>query len=186
MAKLTKKELLNLSRLHHEISVMLLREANKGEDEGINSEVIGVYQEIGKIYSLDKSTEEVSKIMQKIRNEDFKEEIIGAFLKELGIPTNIKGYCYLKDVIKLTLSDRSMLKQITNKLYPEVAKINETTSSRTERDIRHAIELAWRRNSPEVVEKYFGNTILKSKGKPTNSEFISTVTDYISLRISEN
>lgn len=119
MAKLTKEDLLNLSRLHHEISVILLKLANKAEDEEINSDEISDYQEIDKIYSLGKSTEEVC--MGIMMQESLEEKIV-SILKELSIPTNVKGYRYLRDAIKLALFDRSILKHITKSYTQKLPK----------------------------------------------------------------
>ena len=125
----------------------------------------------------------MAKLTKEVMKQEILEEKIVSILEELSIPTNVKGYRYLRDAIKLALLNRSILKKITKKLYPQIAEINEDKPSRVERDIRYAIEVAWRRNNFEIVEKYFGNTISESKGKPTNGKFIATITDYISLKL---
>ena len=100
---------------------------------------------------------------------------------ELGIPAHIKGYQYLRSAIIMAITDADTINSITKVLYPEVAKINDTTASRVERAIRHAIEVAWDRGDVEVLNDFFGYTISNTKGKPTNGEFISMIADKIRL-----
>ena len=106
---------------------------------------------------------------------------ITKMLHELGIPAHIKGYQYLRDAISMVVRDREMMEAVTKILYPEIAKKNYTSSSRVERAIRHAIEVAWGRGSLEVIDELFGYTISTGKGKPTNSEFIALIADKICL-----
>lgn len=118
------------------------------------------------------------------REEYMKEHLetdITKMLHELGIPAHIKGYQYLRDVISMVVRDREMMEAVTKILYPEIAKKNYTSSSRVERAIRHAIEVAWGRGSLEVIDELFGYTISTGKGKPTNSEFIALIADKICL-----
>jgi two-component system response regulator (stage 0 sporulation protein A) len=102
-------------------------------------------------------------------------------IHEVGVPAHIKGYQYLRDAIQMCVRDMDMLNSITKILYPEIAKNYNTTASRVERAIRHAIEVAWNRCNPESVEELFGYTINSCKGKPTNSEFIAMIADRIRL-----
>lgn len=102
-------------------------------------------------------------------------------LLEIGIPAHIKGYQYIREGIIMSFYDRNMLHYITKFLYPSIAKKYKTTSSSVERTIRHAIEVAWRRGSMEILEEIFGNTVCSGKGKPTNSEFMALLTDKIRL-----
>lgn len=102
-------------------------------------------------------------------------------IHEVGVPAHIKGYQYLRDAIQMCVKDMDMLNSITKILYPEIAKKYNTTASRVERAIRHAIEVAWNRCNPESVEELFGYTINSCKGKPTNSEFIAMISDRIRL-----
>ena len=97
------------------------------------------------------------------------------------LPAHIKGYHYLRTAIKYCLDDSEMLSSVTKILYPSVAKKYKTTSSRVERAIRHAIEVAWDRGDVDVLSSYFGYTIQSERGKPTNSEFIAMITDKINL-----
>ena len=118
------------------------------------------------------------------REEYMKEHLetdITKMLHELGIPAHIKGYQYLRDAISMVVRDREMMEAVTKILYPEIAKKNYTSSSRVERAIRHAIEVAWGRGSLEVIDELFEYTISTGKGKPTNSEFIALIADKICL-----
>lgn len=118
------------------------------------------------------------------REEYMKEHLetdITKMLHELGIPAHIKGYQYLRDAISMVVRDREMMEAVTKILYPEIAKKNYTSSSRVERAIRHASEVAWGRGSLEVIDELFGYTISTGKGKPTNSEFIALIADKICL-----
>jgi len=110
------------------------------------------------------------------------EVVVTEFIHEVGVPAHIKGYQYLRDAIMMTVNDQEMLGAITKILYPEIAKKHKTTSSRVERAIRHAIEVAWNRGKIETIEELFGYTINAGKGKPTNSEFIALISDKIRLQ----
>lgn len=109
------------------------------------------------------------------------EDKITTMLHEIGIPAHIKGYHYLRDSISMAVEDMDVLNAITKILYPTVAKKYHTTSSRVERAIRHAIEVAWSRGKIDILDDLFGYTISYGKGKPTNSEFIALVSDTIRL-----
>lgn len=102
-------------------------------------------------------------------------------IHELGVPAHIKGYQYLRDAIMMSVNDIEMLSSITKVLYPTIAEKYDTTSSRVERAIRHAIEVAWNRGRMETLNALFGYTISTGKGKPTNSEFIALIADKIRL-----
>lgn len=102
-------------------------------------------------------------------------------IHEIGVPAHIKGYQYLRDAIILSVGDMEMLNSITKILYPTIAKKHQTTSSRVERAIRHAIEVAWSRGKMDTIDALFGYTVSTGKGKPTNSEFIALIADKIRL-----
>ena len=102
-------------------------------------------------------------------------------IHEVGVPAHIKGYQYLRDAIILSVNDMEMLNSITKILYPTIAKKHQTTSSRVERAIRHAIEVAWSRGKMDTIDALFGYTVSNGKGKPTNSEFIALIADKIRL-----
>ena len=113
--------------------------------------------------------------------EENLETDITKMLHELGIPAHIKGYQYLRDAISMVVKDQEMMGSVTKILYPAIAKRNQTTASRVERAIRHAIEVAWGRGKMETIDEVFGYTISTGKGKPTNSEFIALMSDKIFL-----
>ena len=109
------------------------------------------------------------------------EQDITDILHEIGIPAHIKGYMYLRTAILETFMNTDYLGQITKVLYPEIARRYMTTSSRVERAIRHAIEVAWTRGNIDAIDDIFGYTISASKAKPTNSEFIAMISDKLRL-----
>ena len=109
------------------------------------------------------------------------ENDITNIIHEIGIPAHIKGYQYLRDAIMMSVKDMDMLNCITKILYPTIAKKYQTTSSRVERAIRHAIEVAFSRGRVEIIDELFGYTVSNGKGKPTNSEFIALISDKIRL-----
>ena len=104
-----------------------------------------------------------------------------AIIHDVGVPAHIKGYQYLRESIIIAVNDMDVINAVTKVLYPEVAKRFNTTPSRVERAIRHAIEVAWDRGDLETLQKYFGYTVSNAKGKPTNSEFIAMIADRIRL-----
>ena len=112
--------------------------------------------------------------------EDLESRVTN-MLHEIGIPAHIKGYHYLRDAIIMAVKDMDVLNAITKILYPTVAKKYQTTSSRVERAIRHAIEVAWSRGKMDTIDELFGYTVSTGKGKPTNSEFIALIADKIRL-----
>ncbi len=115
-------------------------------------------------------------------NKSHLEIIVTEIIHQIGIPAHIKGYHYLRKAILLSISDADILESVTKCLYPTVAKFFETSPSRVERAIRHAIEIAWDRGDIDVLTNMFGYTINGGKGKPTNSEFIALITDNLRLR----
>jgi len=108
---------------------------------------------------------------------------ITMYIQQLGVPAHIKGYQYIRDAIMMVIEDMDAINAITKFLYPTVAKHYNTTSSRVERAIRHAIEVAWDRGNPDILNELFGYTILSTRGKPTNSEFIAMIADKIRLEM---
>ena len=111
------------------------------------------------------------------------EVIVSEIMHQIGVPAHIKGYQYLREAIILSIKNNEMINSVTKLLYPTVAKSFSTTSSRVERAIRHAIEVAWDRGDVDVLSSYFGYTIQNSRGKPTNSEFIAMISDKLRLRL---
>ena len=114
------------------------------------------------------------------------ETMVTEVIHEIGIPAHIKGYQYIREAIILTVRDMDLINAVTKALYPMVAKRYNTTPSRVERAIRHAIEVAWDRGDLEVLQKYFGYTVSNVKGKPTNSEFVALIADRLQLRLKEH
>ncbi len=104
-------------------------------------------------------------------------------LHQIGVPAHIKGYQYLRDSIMMAIEDEDIINAVTKRLYPAVAKKHGTTSSRVERAIRHAIEVAWDRGDVDVLNSYFGYTIHNERGKPTNSEFVAMISDKFRLQL---
>ena len=114
------------------------------------------------------------------KNYDLEQDVTD-MIHEIGVPAHIKGYQYLREAIMMSVEDPAMISSITKILYPTIAKRFQTTPSRVERAIRHAIEVAWSRGRMETLDAMFGYTIDTGKGKPTNSEFIALIADRIRL-----
>ena len=117
------------------------------------------------------------------KTEENLEALVTNIIHEVGVPAHIKGYQYLREAIIMVVNDIDVINQITKSLYPQIAHKFNTTPSRVERAIRHAIEVAWGRGQQEVVENIFGYTISAVKGKPTNSEFIAMIADKLRLEL---
>ena len=118
---------------------------------------------------------------QHIKKISNLESDVTNIIHEIGVPAHIKGYQYLRDAIIMSVNDNEILGSITKRLYPAIAKSHKTTSSRVERAIRHAIEVAWSRGKMDTIEELFGYTVNSGKGKPTNSEFVALIADKIRL-----
>lgn len=137
------------------------------------------------------SSDETKKTVSFIESTEIKvnkkepidlEAEITSIIHEIGVPAHIKGYMYLREAITMVVNDMELLSAVTKELYPSIAKKFNTTASRVERAIRHAIEVAWGRGQVETINKLFGYTIHNDKGKPTNSEFIAMVADKLRLK----
>ena len=125
---------------------------------------------------------------EQMKEQDYQysmESRVTAIIHEIGVPAHIKGYHYLREAILFSISNMDAINAVTKILYPEVAKRFNTTPSRVERAIRHAIEVAWDRGDLETLQKYFGYTVSNVKGKPTNSEFIAMIADRLRLQQRE-
>lgn len=109
------------------------------------------------------------------------EQVVTDYIHEIGVPAHIKGYQYLRTAIVMAVQDAEVLESVTKILYPTIAKKYKTTPSNVERDIRHAIEVAWGRGNIDFIEEIFRYTVHAGKGKPTNSEFIALLVDKIRL-----
>ena len=149
-----------------------------------NMKLGDIIKMVSKEISANAPATEVARVVRGVilpQASDLKMEV-SEILRELGVPANIKGYTYLRDAIIYALEEPKALGGITKILYPEVAKMNDTTGSRTERAIRHAIEVAWERGNIDVIESYFGSTIDMKRDKPTNSNFIAVIVDHLRLK----
>jgi len=113
--------------------------------------------------------------------ETVDEQITNLFLT-LGIPAHIKGYQYLREAVRMVLDDHDLINRITKELYPGIARRFDTSASKVERAMRHAIEVAWTRGRLETVNQMYGYKVFKREDKPTNGEFIALVSDKISVR----
>lgn len=149
------------------------------KDEQIQINSIKTNQ-IQSVQSIQKGLR-LDEISGKINSAYTLEIEITRIMREIGIPANIKGYQYLRDSIMMAVDDMESVRTITKILYPNIAKRFKSTSSRVERAIRHAIEVAWTRGKTEVLEEMFGFTVNQNKGKPTNSEFIAQIAERLRL-----
>lgn len=135
---------------------------------------------------LDERIERLSSSSDRPRDKEASrpdiETQVTKVIHQIGVPAHIKGYQYLRSAIMMTMEDSEIINSVTKILYPSVAKKYATTSSRVERAIRHAIEVAWDRGDIEVLNSYFGYTIQNNRGKPTNSEFIAMIADNLRLK----
>ena len=153
--------------------------------------VVSEAVELGANYFMFKPVEENALLdrMRALFGRDLPEErhpvelknLVTSVIHEIGVPAHIKGYQYLREAIMIAVDDMDVINAVTKVLYPEVAKRFNTTPSRVERAIRHAIEVAWDRGDLETLQKYFGYTVSNAKGKPTNSEFIAMIADRLVL-----
>jgi len=116
------------------------------------------------------------------RNAPDIETQVTKMIHQIGVPAHIKGYQYLRTAIILVMQDSNIINSVTKQLYPTIGKTFSTTSSRVERAIRHAIEVAWDRGDYDTITEIFGYTIQSARGKPTNSEFIAMVADNLRLK----
>ena len=114
------------------------------------------------------------------------ETMVTGIIHEIGVPAHIKGYQYLREAIIIAVNDMDVINAITKVLYPQVAKTFQTTPSRVERAIRHAIEVAWDRGDLDTLQRFFGYTVSNTKGKPTNSEFIALIADKLQLQLKSS
>ena len=121
-------------------------------------------------------------ILQFSSDRNDIEAQVTSIIHKIGIPAHIKGYQYLRTAIMMTIENSDLINSVTKILYPTVAKKYQTTSSRVERAIRHAIEVAWDRGDLDTLNAYFGYTIQNERGKPTNSEFIAMIADNLRLK----
>ncbi len=143
-----------------------------------------LYERLLRIYKNRKNTERprIERNMQFLPDRNDLEAQVTGIIHKIGVPAHIKGYQYLRTAIMMTIENSDLINAVTKILYPTVAKKYQTTSSRVERAIRHAIEVAWDRGDLDTLNAYFGYTIQNQRGKPTNSEFIAMIADNLRLR----
>ena len=135
--------------------------------------------------SLAAHVDSLIKLKDKTNNDGTSpnmEAQVTKIIHQIGVPAHIKGYQYLRTAILMTIENNDIINSVTKILYPTVAKQYHTTTSRVERAIRHAIEVAWDRGDVDTLNSYFGYTIQNSRGKPTNSEFIAMIADNLRLK----
>ncbi|MGM0369769.1 MAG: sporulation transcription factor Spo0A [Bacillota bacterium] len=123
-------------------------------------------------------------VIQQEQQQEFNiEEKVTEIMHNIGVPAHIKGYLYLREAITMVIKDVELLGAVTKKLYPEVAKAFDTTASRVERAIRHAIEVSWKNGNTKVINEIFGHSITSSTGKPTNSQFVAKIADKLRIEM---
>lgn len=123
------------------------------------------------------------KLSKAVKEPMDLEQMVTDIIKQIGVPAHIKGYHYVRESIMLAVQSPEIINSVTKVLYPEVARRFDTTTSRVERAIRHAIEVAWDRGDVDTLTNYFGYTIHNQRGKPTNSEFVAMIADRLRLKI---
>ena len=161
--------------------------------EGITKRAIDLGAEyyMAKPFDMDTLTQRIRQLQSKNSTSLRKspafqmniEQRVTNVLHEIGVPAHIRGYHYMREAIMMAVNDMDVLNYITKELYPSIAKKCNTTSSRVERAIRHAIEVAWSRGKIDAIDNLFGYTINNNKGKPTNSEFIALIADRLRLEL---
>ena len=134
--------------------------------------------------TLDSKSILINRNIEKSKENPQLEQLVTNIFHELGMPAHIKGYEYLRFAVLRVIENRSLLHSVTKELYPMTAKAFSSKPSRVERAIRHAIEVAWSRGDADNIAKLFGCTVLSSRGKPTNSEFLAMIADKIILKLS--
>ena len=130
-----------------------------------------------------RGSENQNKLLLRKGDKTSIESLVTSIIHEIGVPAHIKGYQYLREAIIIAVNDMDVINAITKVLYPQVAKTFQTTPSRVERAIRHAIEVAWDRGDLDTLQRFFGYTVSNTKGKPTNSEFIALIADKLQLQL---
>ena len=147
--------------------------------EALKSQIVNLQS--GEMHAVDAMNIPDNKSKTEREESDLESDVTD-IIHEIGVPAHIKGYQYLRDAIMMSVEDMEMLNSITKVLYPTIAKKYQTTPSRVERAIRHAIEVAWSRGKMDTIDALFGYTINMGKGKPTNSEFVALIADKIRIQ----
>ena len=121
-------------------------------------------------------------IQENMMSRQELEQAISSFMLELGIPAHLRGYQYLRSAVEMCTHDMELVGSVTKLLYPDLAKMYQTTDQKIERAIRNAIEVSWERGNSTLFEQLFGYCNSNEYSRPTNSEYIATVADYIRLK----
>ena len=190
-------EEMNRTNLANDLKTIILTAF--GQEEVTKRVVeLGANYYIMKPFDLDKLVDRIKQMMKPpsgsssgyvfSNNQNTKKSVdldvrITEVMHHLGVPAHIKGYIYLREAIELVINDIEFLGAVTKELYPSVAEKYNTTPSRVERAIRHAIEVSWDRGNITALNKYFGNTVSANSGKPTNSQFIAKIADKLRLEM---
>ncbi|MFD1030689.1 sporulation transcription factor Spo0A [Metaplanococcus flavidus] len=141
---------------------------------------------IMKPFELDRLAMQIEHIMEEqVSGPEVKDDPITAVIKEIGIPPHINGYIYLKEAVNLVLEDSNVLNKVTKSLYPGIAAKFDTTSTRVERSIRHAIELVWNRGDVKMISNTFGYSENHLRSRPSNSEFIAMLYNTVSKNMEK-
>lgn len=189
-------EKLNKNKMISNIMCIMLT-AVTNEDITKRAFSLGAKHYIAKPFDMDLLLTRIRQLKEPISSSSFGSNIsslsarsavdietrVTAILHEIGVPAHIRGYHYMRDAIIMAIDDIDVLNYITKELYPSIAKKCNTTPSRVERAIRHAIEVAWSRGKVDAIDSLFGYTISNHKGKPTNSEFIALIADRLRLEL---
>lgn len=172
----------DLMKCNKEFQIMITVPSVSGKEgeAGSTEEAQGSLERTGKGFGRAQTSTEKDAVEKKEPARNLEQDVTD-MIHEIGVPAHIKGYQYLREAIMMTVEDQGMISSITKILYPTIAKRFQTTPSRVERAIRHAIEVAWSRGKMETLDALFGYTIDTGKGKPTNSEFIALIADRIRL-----
>ncbi|MBE6537016.1 MAG: sporulation transcription factor Spo0A [Ruminococcaceae bacterium] len=172
-----------------DVSVILLSPINRhnvlmeATEAGADLCILKPFSEASLLSHIESLTRETEAYVSEFSSArpDIESQVT-KIIHQIGVPAHIKGYQYLRTAILMTIDDNEIINSVTKVLYPTVAKQYKTTTSRVERAIRHAIEVAWDRGDVDTLNSYFGYTIQNTRGKPTNSEFIAMIADNLRLK----
>ena len=140
-----------------------------------------LYARIREVAKLDGEIAYAGEESVRVQTESSVDEKVTNIFLSIGIPAHIKGYAYLREAVRMVVEDHDVINRITKELYPGIAKRFETTSSKVERAMRHAIEVAWSRGRLDSVNRIYGYKVFSADDKPTNGEFIALIADKLSV-----